>query len=900
MQFIVRIESLSYKYKNRLALEDISLEIPLGATVGMIGPDGVGKSTLLALIAGVKKIQEGSLEVFGGDISQEFFRQRVRSRIAYMPQGLGKNLYMSLSIYENLLFFARLFGLNKEQREKRIELLLKATGLYEFQERTVAKLSGGMKQKLGLCCALIHDPELLILDEPTTGVDPLSRREFWELVEKIKSVQKNMSVIVATAYMQEAQLFDYTIAIDEGKILSFTSPQDLLKQTATKDIDAAFIALLPEEKRLKHKALNTEQKRVQEDASFVIEARHLSMKFGDFKAVDDVSFSIKQGEIFGFLGSNGCGKTTTMKMLTGLLEPSAGEIDLFGKTIEENSLQMRKDVGYMTQSFSLYNELSVIQNLRLHAELYGVTSEDKEQRIAEVLERFSLQKYTNTLAGDLPLGIKQRLSLAVAVIHKPKMLILDEPTSGVDPISRDQFWQLLLDLAHNDGVTIFISTHFMNEGERCDRISLMHQGKVLASDIPRVLIESKNKENLEEAFIEYLSEAIEEKQTYQEEPFSLDKTSVQTQQSFVTTRFIGYVIKESLELLRDPVRLVFALLGMMILMFVMGYGISMDVEDLKFSVLDNDRSPQSREYIEFISGSRYFLEQEQLTSYAQMQEKMRRGEISIALEIPPDFGRDLRKGLDVEVGAWIDGTMSFRAETIHGYLLGLHTSFLQAKLHGEATVLVDIQMRYRYNQDFKSLYAMVPAVIPMLLIFIPSILMALSVVREKELGSITNFYATPVTRLEFMLGKQLPYVAMSMVSFFGLIVMAVFVFGVPIKGDFLLLSFGAFLYVFASTGLGFLMSVFTKTQIAALGGTAIATMLPTVSFSGMRDPVSSLEGLAYVIGNIFPATYFINISRGVFSKDIGLQGHSFDFFALFVAALCIAALSLLTLKKQEQ
>ena len=440
----------------------------------------------------------------------------------------------------------------------------------------------------------------------------------------------------------------------------------------------------------------------------------------------------------------------------------------------------------------------------------------------------------------------------------------------------------------------------MNEGERCDRISLMHQGKVLASDTPSALIASKQKENLEEAFIEYLSEAIEKKEEHHEEISALEKTSLQTQKGFVFTRFIGYAIRESLELLRDPVRLVFALLGMVILMFVMGYGISMDVEDLKFSVLDHDKSPQSREYVEFISGSRYFIEQEELQSYAQMEELMRRGEISIALEIPPDFGRDIHKGLDVEVGAWIDGTMSFRAETIHGYLLGLHTSYLQSKVHGATAALVDIQMRYRYNQDFKSLYAMVPAVIPMLLIFIPSILMALSVVREKELGSITNFYATPVSRLEFMLGKQLPYVVISMVSYLGLIVLAIFVFGVPIKGDFLLLTLGTFLYVFATTGLGFLMSVFTKTQIAALGGTAIATLLPTISFSGMINPVSSLDGVAYFIGSIFPATYFINISRGTFSKDIGFAGHSFDLFALFLGALCIAALSLLTLKKQEQ
>ncbi|MGE4511545.1 MAG: ABC transporter permease, partial [Sulfurimonadaceae bacterium] len=500
------------------------------------------------------------------------------------------------------------------------------------------------------------------------------------------------------------------------------------------------------------------------------------------------------------------------------------------------------------------------------------------------------------LAGDLPLGIKQRLSLAVAVIHKPKMLILDEPTSGVDPLSRDQFWHFLLELARKDGVTIFISTHFMNEGERCDRISLMHQGKVLASDAPQALIRSKNKANLEEAFIAYLGEAIEEGER---ETFTIEKTEVKNHRFFSPTRFKGYLFQESLELVRDPIRLVFALLGMIILMFVMGYGISMDVEDIKFSVLDRDRSPQSREYREFIGGSRYFIEEEAVDSYAAMDEKMRRGEVSITLEIPPNFGRDLAKGLDVSVGVWIDGTMSFRAETIHGYISGLHQSYLASLQHYPNIALADIEMRYRYNQDFKSLYAMVPAVIPMLLVFIPSILMALSVVREKELGSITNFYATPVTRLEFMLGKQIPYIVISMVSFLGLIVLAVYVFGVPIKGDFFILFIGALLYVSATTGLGFFMSVFTKTQIAALGGTAIATMLPTVSFSGMRDPVSSLEGVAYWIGSVFPATYFINISRGIFSKDIGLEGHMFDLFALFLGVIVIASLSLLSLRKQE-
>lgn len=899
MHFIVQVKDLSHHYGNTLALDALSLDIPANSMVAFIGPDGVGKSTLLSLIAGVRRIEDGSVRVFDGDMREERFRASVHPRIAYMPQGLGKNLYMSLSIYENIKFFARLFGLEYSERQVRIEELLKNIGLFEFKDRTAGKLSGGMKQKLGLCCALIHDPDLLILDEPTTGVDPLSRREFWELITLIRASQQNMSVLVATAYMQEAEFFDSIIAMNDGKILLHTTPNELLKQTDTKNIDAAYVALLPKEKKEEYKSLTQPLACGNTKAPIAIEAKNLTMKFGDFVAVNNVSFEIKEGEIFGFLGSNGCGKTTTMKMLSGLLTPSEGSVQLFGASITNNTLEMRKNVGYMTQSFSLYNELSVKQNMLLHAKLYQIESSIIESRVEEMFERFSLRAYEDTLTQALPLGLKQRLSLAVAVIHKPKMLILDEPTSGADPISRDVFWNFLIALAKEDGVTIFVSTHFMNEGERCDRISLMHQGRVLASDTPKALALSKNKESLEEAFIEYIYDATG-REGVKKHYTPLSKSSYKsTNQFFSFMRFFGYLYRESLELIRDPVRLVFALLGTVILMFVMGYGISMDVEDLKFSVLDYDQTPQSREYREYISGSRYFLEQEPLHSYAELDAKMKKAEVTIAIEIPPNFGKNLEQAKSVEVGAWIDGTLTFRAETIKGYLEGLHSGYLAELPNTRGNPLIDIEVRYRYNQDFKSLYSMVPAVIPMLLIFIPSILMALSVVREKELGSITNFYATPVTKLEFLLGKQIPYIIVSMFSFVGLVLLAIYVFGVPLKGDFFILLFAALLYVTATTGMGFLMSAFTHTQIAALGGTAIITLLPTISFSGLKDPVSSLEGIGAVIGTIFPATHFINISRGIFSKNIGLSGHLGDFFALALAVVVITLLSLITLKKQQ-
>ncbi len=543
-------------------------------------------------------------------------------------------------------FFARLFGLNKRERISRITKLLRSIGLYEFKDRQVGKLFGGMKQKLGLCCALIHDPDLLILDEPTTGVDPLSRRQFWEMVYSLKNSIDDMSVLIAIAYMEEAQNFDYIIAINDGEILSQSTPQELLEQTKTDNIDSAFSKLLQKEYSFKRISFIDSHQNVDNGCS-IIKAENITMDFDGFKAVDNVSFDIMQGEIFGFLGSNGCGKTTTMKMLTGLLTPSSGNIELFGKSIISNDIETRKNVGYMTQSFSLYNELTVKENLILHARLYQIASRLINQRVEEMPNRFLLKKYEDTLAQELPLGLKQRLSLAVSVIHKPKMLILDEPTSGVDPISRDIFWDFLFKLSREDDVTIFISTHFMNEGERCDRISLMHQGRVLANDKPSELIKLKEKKTLEDAFIEYINDVVKETPDNKIIPLR-DKTIHDKANSFSFTRLFGYTYRESLELIRDPIRLVFALLGIVILMFVMGFGITMDVKNLKFAALDNDNTPQSRDYIQNISGSRYFIEKDSLVSYENLDEMMKAGNISIAIEIPPGFGTNIQKGNSVE------------------------------------------------------------------------------------------------------------------------------------------------------------------------------------------------------------------------------------------------------------
>ena len=355
---VVRLDGVKLRYGKTVALDDITLAIPASCMVGLIGPDGVGKSSLLALISGARKLQQGSLQVLAGDMASKRHRDSVCPRIAYMPQALEKNLYPTLSVAENMDFFGRLFGQPQQERIGRIQQLLDATGLAPFPDRPAGKLSGGMKQKLGLCCALIHDPDLLILDEPTTGVDPLSRRQFWELIAVIRQRRPGMSVLVATAYMEEAERFDQLVAMDAGQVLAIGSPTELKARTGTTGLEQAFIALLPEAKRQDHHALVIPP-RPHREGPPAIEAKGLARRFGDFTAVDQVSFKIEQGEIFGFLGSNGCGKTTTMKMLTGLLPASAGEARLFGQIVDASDLGIRQRVGYMSQAFSLYGELTV-------------------------------------------------------------------------------------------------------------------------------------------------------------------------------------------------------------------------------------------------------------------------------------------------------------------------------------------------------------------------------------------------------------------------------------------------------------------------------------------------------------------------------------------------------------
>lgn len=923
---VARAERLNHRYGRVQALDDVSIEVPAGMTIGLVGPDGVGKSTLLGLLSGARKLQEGRITVLGADMTARRDRRQACTQIAYMPQGLGKNLYTELSIRENLDFFGKLFGLNRQERTQRIDRLTGSTGLRPFLDRPAGNLSGGMKQKLGLCCALIHDPDLLILDEPTTGIDPLSRRQFWRLIESIKAARPDMSLVVSTAYMDEATAFDRLVAMNEGRVIGTGTPDELLARTGTQDLEAAYVALLPSQSGGTYAPVRLPPRK-NTDGEAAIVASGLTRRFGDFIAVDNVDLTIERGEIFGFLGSNGCGKTTTMKMLTGLLPATSGTAHLFGQRVAAGSIGMRRRVGYMSQMFSLYGELTVSQNLDLHARLFQLEPHRARERITQLVERFGLGSHLDDQAGGLPLGLRQRLSLAVAVLHRPDMLILDEPTSGVDPIARDDFWRLLIELSRGENVTIFISTHFMNEAMRCDRISLMHAGRVLAMGRPDELAAQSASGTLEDTFIDEMIAAGAETEiadTAMNEPVTAEAVKegpltetgaprgasaaprhADPNGALSIARILAYSYRETMEVLRDPIRLGFAFIGSTILLFIFSYGITTDVARLDFAVLDLDRSAHSRAYISAYRGSRYFREATPLESQSELNRRLAAHEIAVAIEIPPNFGRDMARNGTPAVSVWLDGANTTRANTMAAYIQGAHNRFLDqltddtgAPARGKPPA--EIQARYLYNPSFESIYAIAPGVPAMLLILFPSILMAVSIAREKEIGTITNFYVTPTRRLEFLTGKQLPYIALAMANFVIMTLVVVFIYGVPLKGNALALACGALLYAAVTTGLGLVIATFVSSQVAAVFAAAIISMMPTMQFSGFLQPASALEGGARIMGMLWPTTYYMHMSVGAFTKGLGFDGLLPDMLVLIAFIPVFLAISVLGLRKQEK
>jgi ribosome-dependent ATPase len=910
-QNFIEIQGLTHRYREVIALDDFSLSVSKGETLAVIGPDGVGKSTLLGVIAGIKRLQTGRVRVMGRDFSSESQTEEVKGKVAYMRQGLGFGLYPSLSVLENILFISRLFSLSNQEIDRRLPRLLKTTGLNPFLQRKTNKLSGGMKQKLQLCCCLIHSPDLLILDEPTTGVDPLSRRQFWALLDELRYETPGMTLITATAYMEEASRFNRIVAMNEGKTLTVGGYDEILARTRSQSLEMAYAKLLASGRNEAVGSVVLPELSGERGAA-VIEAFGLSKAFNEFIAVDTVDINVGRGEIFGFLGPNGCGKTTTMKMLTGLLSPSSGTAKLFGAPVNASDVEARRRVGYMSQAFSLYQELSVRENLHLYATVCCKEA-DYETIIQRALVEFELEEYSSSSPMELPLGIRKRLQLAAACLHEPLILILDEPTSGVDPLMRDRFWQILVNLSRKKKVTIFISTHFMNEAEWCDRISLMNNGKLLAIGSPREIVEQCGSNNLQEAFVWFLERDGVAAQISPRLPQRGDivpylDVSERSSQTMIwlkerLRRIAAFASCEFAEVARNRTRLAFSLFGPALLLWVAAHAISFNLEKIKFTTIDLDQSEISRDLISQFSPP-YFRRIGQVDeSPESSKQALVKGLVQMVVEIPPAFGRDALAGRQPEVAVYIDGSKPSLGSTVRAYAAGVVTNYLEnlSQLSGAPaqTSVVSIEPRLSYNQDFKSMVAIVPGFIMVSLTLFPSMMTALGIVREKDLGTITNLYSSPGRVSEFLIGKQIPHICLSMMAYFILIAVVVFFIGLPMKGSFFALTLGAFLFIVAVTAFGLFVSAVTTSEVAAIVGTAIISLIISMNFSGLMYPVSTLTGARYWIAVGSPTTWFQQIALGCFTKGLGVVDFKWFYLALagFAALYFVAARAFL--RKQE-
>ena len=487
---VIEVQNLSKSYRRQPAVQGVSFSIERGEVFGLLGPDGAGKSSIIEMLTGVLSKTEGKATVNGVDVFAN--PEAVKPHIGYMPQGLGLNLYDTLSVDENIDFFGDLREVPTPTFERNKAELLQITRLERFRDRPAAQLSGGMRQKLALCCTLIHLPELIFLDEPTTGVDPISRREFWMIINRLV-VEQGTTVLMTTSYLDEAERCHRVAFMYQGHIIAQGTPADLQAQAGTdaqgrpRSLEEVFIRALEQETGesapLVMMAPGAVAPPAIETAAPAIAVEALTKKFGEFVAVNQVSFEVRQGEIFGFLGPNGAGKTTVIKMLTGIVPPTSGQASIGGLDLRSARQQIKSQLGYMSQKFSLYRDLTVLENLRLYGGIYGMAAADLESRIPEILAMADLQGREDQMAAGLPLGIRQRLALGSAILHRPRIVFLDEPTSGVDPLARRKFWQIIHQLAAA-GVTIVVSTHYMDEAQHCQRLALMHQGHLVAVGTP--------------------------------------------------------------------------------------------------------------------------------------------------------------------------------------------------------------------------------------------------------------------------------------------------------------------------------------------------------------------------------------------------------------------------------
>lgn len=1068
------------------ALDGVTVSLAKGTVTGLVGPDGAGKTTLLRIAAGLLVPDEGEMTVLGHDVVREPLA--IQSRIGYMPQRFG--LYEDLTVSENLALYADLQGVTRAGRERRWPHLMLLTGLAPFMDRLAGRLSGGMKQKLGLACTLVKSPDMLLLDEPTVGVDPLSRRELWRIVHGLVR-DDGITVLVSTAYLDEAEMCDRVLVLDEGRVLGDAPPADYLKGLAgcafavvpggrpprevqhglygvpgvldatvrdgcvhllcatPRTVDTlpgggpfmprplrfedGFMALFrrrradgetppvvdpagqgqcaalvpaavgkgdgaasmtsasspavfafPPSTTVTHSSgegLNLVQ------GPALVEVRGLERRFGAFRAVHDVSFDVRQGEVFGLLGPNGAGKSTTFRMLCGLLPPTAGTLRVGGVDLRTAAAEARRKVGYVAQRFSQYGGLSVGENLDFYAGAYGLRGARRRERILWALEEMGLAPWRDTPAGALPLGHKQRLALACALLHEPRILFLDEVTSGVDPLARRAFWRRITGLAR-DGVTIIVTTHFLEEAEYCDRLAVLAGGELLALGTPDDIRALGGGTSIEEAFItlverrrakpdgaapagetalrnavavpapfapagsqreatlglcsspatpsaplpptsrnealpfeacppssrpgptvDDVGRPVKERADGAGRGASHTEEGASPLQAYLM-RMRGLLLKEALQIVRDPSSIAIALVMPVVLLLLFGYGVSLDARNIPVAVVLDERSDEAESLAaRFLSGTTF--KGAVYRDAAAALEDFRQRRVEALLRVPEGFGRGLHTGGTPVVQLVVNGVDANRARLVMGYVNGAWQGWLASRMTGrpgypsmimvqeDGTLLrggppVSVSARVWFNPEAESRNYLVPGLVVLVMTLIGTLLTALVMAREWERGTMEALLVTPVRIGELLVGKLLPYFVLGMAGMGLCTSLALWLFDVPLRGSPLVLLGMASLFLLAALGMGLLISVLARNQFVAGQAAILAAFLPAFFLSGFIFDLAAGPAPIRAVSHLIAARYFASSLKTIF-----LAGDVTEVLLPDALALSILATVLLGLARRR-
>ncbi len=960
------------------AIDGLTARIAAGHLTGLVGPDGAGKTTLIRLLDGLLHADAGQLTVCGLDPRRD--ADALHRQVSYMPQRFG--LYEDLTVRENLILYADLRGVTGPERRERQERLLSFTGLERFNDRLAGKLSGGMKQKLGLACALIRRPRLLLLDEPSVGVDPISRRELWRMVAEL--VEQGIGVVWSTAYLDEAERCASVLLLDRGRVLFQGPPRDLTERVvgrcflveagaegrrkllvralkrpevvdgviqgdrvrlvvrdggnrkdsildtsvaapAAPRFEDAFVDLLggvPKGDSPLSSGAEVPRLVTQDEA--VIEARELNKTFGRFTAADRISFRIGRGEVFGLLGPNGAGKSTTFKMMCGLLRPTGGTARVAGFDLYRSSGTTRARLGYMAQKFSVYGDLSVRQNLDFFAGVYGLSDAHRREQVGRMIEAFGLGPFLTQNAGALPLGFKQRLALACAVMHEPAVLFLDEPTSGVDPLTRREFWSHINAMVQR-GVTIMVTTHFMDEAESCDRIGLVYQGRLIAEGSPdalksRARSTDRPDPTLEDAFIHLVEtsgatvstnsghERVHEGQlgAIPSAARPSEYPHAGKEGARASLRRVGSLLrKETLQIIRDPSSYLIAVALPLILLFLFAYGVSLDLKRIPIGLVIERSTPETQSLVSAFRNDRYFTVTLARTR-ASVEDGLVSGRLRGVVVLASDFARQLGRGEQAPVQLIVDGSDPNTAALVQGYVQGVWSNWLEQEsiaraslaVRPRASPLIALEPRYWFNPELRSQNFLIPGAIAINMTLIGTLLTALVVAREWERGTMEALMSTPISAAELIVGKLVPYFVMGMTATAISVALAVFVHGVPFRGSVVALLGVSAVFLIAMLALGLLISTLTRNQFNAHQVAMIAAFLPAFELSGFLFEIDSMPLPIRILTRLLPARYFVSCLQTIFLAGDLTEVLVPDTIALAIIAGVLIMLLVLATRKR--